>query len=312
MDNRKPFQKPPLTLEDQVSLLKDRGLLIDNDDDAVRLLSNVNYYHLEGYWYPFYDKEKEAHVFYENIHLDQIISHYEFDRELKSIVFSGISRIEVAFRTQFAYWIAMEYGAFPFKKENFNFRSESEWAKSYQRLVGDVDQSKEEFVAHFKEIYKEELPPIWMMVELMSLGELSVWYDKHLKESLKKKIAKHFGVSEKIFTSWIRTIALVRNTCAHQARLWNRIFTISLMTPQKLEDQKYTELFAAADENASHKRLYNILLIIAYLLAKIDETEQSCSILKEIDKLIKRHYINSKRIGIPESVSLDTIEIKFH
>ena len=42
----------------------------------------------------------------------------------------------------------MEYGAFPFKKENFNFRSESEWANSYQRLMGDVDQSKEEFVAH--------------------------------------------------------------------------------------------------------------------------------------------------------------------
>lgn len=272
----------------------------------------MNYYHLEGYWYPFYDKEKETHVFYEDIHLDQIVRHYEFDRELKSIVFSGLSRIEVAFRTQFAYWIAMEYGAFPFKKENFNFRSELEWANSYQRLMGDVDQSKEEFVAHFKETYKEELPPVWMMVELMSLGELSVWYDKHLKESLKKKIAKHFGVPAKIFTSWIRTIALVRNTCAHQARLWNRIFTISLMAPQKLEDQKYTELFAAADENASHKRLYNILLSIAYLLAKIDETEQSCNILKETAKLIKRYSINSKRIGIPESVNLDAIEITLH
>lgn len=150
------------------------------------------------------------------------------------------------------------------------------------------------------------------MVELMSLGELSVWYDKHLKESLKKKIDKHFGVSAKIFTSWIRTIALVRNTCAHQARLWNRIFTISLMAPQKLEDQKYTELFTVADENASHKRLYSILLIIAYLLAKIDEAEQSCSILKEIDKIIKKYFINSKRLGIPESVSLGAIEIRFH
>ena len=91
-------------------------MLIDNDD-AVRLLSNVNYYHLEGYWYPFYDKEKETHVFYEDIHLDQIVRHYEFDRELRSIVFSGLSRIEVAFRTQFAYWIAMEYGAFPFRRK---------------------------------------------------------------------------------------------------------------------------------------------------------------------------------------------------
>ena len=77
IDNRKPFQKPPLTLEGQVSLLKDRGLLIDDDDAAIRLLSNVNYYHLEGYWYPFYDKE--IHVFHEDIHLDQIVSHYEFD-----------------------------------------------------------------------------------------------------------------------------------------------------------------------------------------------------------------------------------------
>ena len=48
IDNRKPFQKPPLTLEGQVSLLKDRGFLIDDDDAAIRLLSNVNYYHLEG------------------------------------------------------------------------------------------------------------------------------------------------------------------------------------------------------------------------------------------------------------------------
>lgn len=77
IDNRKPFQKPPLTLEGQVSLLKDRGLLIDDDDAAIRLLSNVNYYHLEGYWYPFYDKE--THIFHEDIHLDQIVSHYEFD-----------------------------------------------------------------------------------------------------------------------------------------------------------------------------------------------------------------------------------------
>ena len=84
------------------------------------------------------------------------------------------------------------------------------------------------------------------------------------------------------------------------------------MAPQKLEDQKYTELFAAADENASHKRLYNILLSIAYLLAKIDETEQSCNILKETAKLIKRYSINSKRIGIPESVNLDAIEITLH
>ena len=96
---------PPLTFEGQVGLLKDRGLLIDDDDAAIRLLSNVNYYHLEGYWYPFYNKEKETHVFYEDIHLDQIVRHYEFDRELKSIVFSGLSKIEVAFRTQFAYWI---------------------------------------------------------------------------------------------------------------------------------------------------------------------------------------------------------------
>ena len=77
MDNRIPFQKPPLTLEGQVSLLKDRGLLIDDDDAAIRLLSNVNDDHLEGYWYPLYDKE--TRVFHEDIHLDQIVSHYEFD-----------------------------------------------------------------------------------------------------------------------------------------------------------------------------------------------------------------------------------------
>lgn len=45
---------------------------------------NVNYYHLEGYWYPFYDKSKQDHFFYDDVHLSQIVRHFEFDNSLRN------------------------------------------------------------------------------------------------------------------------------------------------------------------------------------------------------------------------------------
>ena len=50
MSVKKTFDKPALTIEQQIELLVSRGLYIDDTSLAHKVLSNVNYYHLEGYW----------------------------------------------------------------------------------------------------------------------------------------------------------------------------------------------------------------------------------------------------------------------
>ena len=53
MTSKKKFNKPVLTIDQQINLLESRGLHIEDRAVAYKVLSNVNYYHLEGYWYSF-------------------------------------------------------------------------------------------------------------------------------------------------------------------------------------------------------------------------------------------------------------------
>lgn len=46
------YNKPYLTFEDQLELLKSRGLEVTNDSVALEYLRRLGYYRLSGYWYP--------------------------------------------------------------------------------------------------------------------------------------------------------------------------------------------------------------------------------------------------------------------
>ncbi|MFM7457429.1 MAG: hypothetical protein ACKO3R_02030 [bacterium] len=60
MNSKKPFEKKALTYEQQLELLKGKGLLIDlKDNDAKLLMQHRNYYRLSAYWFDQYkDTEK--------------------------------------------------------------------------------------------------------------------------------------------------------------------------------------------------------------------------------------------------------------
>lgn len=49
------LSKPPLSIEEQLSLLKQRRMIISNDLFAKDCLKNIGYYRLSGYWYKFQD-----------------------------------------------------------------------------------------------------------------------------------------------------------------------------------------------------------------------------------------------------------------
>jgi hypothetical protein len=46
------YNKPLLTFEDQLELLKSRGLEVANDTLALEYLHRFGYYRFSGYWYP--------------------------------------------------------------------------------------------------------------------------------------------------------------------------------------------------------------------------------------------------------------------
>lgn len=111
------FKKPWLSFEDQVKLLKNRGLLFDsefNDKKVEYLLSTVGYYRLSGYWYIFQnkstcdntDKSLDKNYFEPETTFRKVWDLYTFDEQLRLIVLRAISHLEIYMRTQLAYCLS--------------------------------------------------------------------------------------------------------------------------------------------------------------------------------------------------------------
>jgi Abortive infection bacteriophage resistance protein len=69
------FTKPAKTFQEQLNLLIDRGLIVSDQDKALRLLSHLNYYRLEAYWLP-YEVSRNPHTFFEGTTFEAIADHY--------------------------------------------------------------------------------------------------------------------------------------------------------------------------------------------------------------------------------------------
>ena len=89
---RTQYTKKALAAPEQVNLLKSRGLIIADEKNAVHTLNHINYYRLSAYIYPLL-KDKENHIFKENVSFQNIIDLYNFDRELRLLFLDAIERI---------------------------------------------------------------------------------------------------------------------------------------------------------------------------------------------------------------------------
>ena len=81
---KKEYDKEPLSFSDQVSLLKSRGLKIENAGKAEQYLQAISYYRLSAYFLPY---QKIKDTFDKGVTFKQIIDTYSFDRELRLLIF---------------------------------------------------------------------------------------------------------------------------------------------------------------------------------------------------------------------------------
>ncbi|MBZ0148013.1 MAG: Abi family protein [Pseudorhodoplanes sp.] len=76
---------------------------------------------------------------------------------------------------------------------------------------------------HFYTHYREPYPPCWMIFEAISFGVVSHVY-KRSKGDLRTPVAAQFGLHHDILESWLHSLIVARNVCAHSGRTWNRRF----------------------------------------------------------------------------------------
>ncbi|PNK59661.1 Abi family protein [Psychrobacter sp. FDAARGOS_221] len=259
--------KPWQSFEKQIALLENRGMIFEDKTDAIHILSQVNYYRLSGYWYPFRQliNNTRENNFYKDTKFTDVLNIYNFDKKLRMLCLEALEVIEMSVRTNIAYNFGRISPVAHLDKNNFDqkfVQGESKqinyesWLKKYKYQIRRSNKSP--FIKHHIATY-EDLP-IWVGVEVMDFGSLSVLYSG-LKGRQKKQISQSYGVDNpNVFGSWLKSLNYIRNICAHHARLWN----INIDVVAKV-DSRFLGL-----SSADNKRLFFYLIMMKHLLAVIE------------------------------------------
>ena len=101
------YSKTALTIDEQIAQLEARGLVIVNKAFASHCLQSMSYYRLAGYWWPM-QKDAVNHSFKDGSTFEDVIFLYDFDRELRILLFDVIERIEIGLRTKMIYHLSHE------------------------------------------------------------------------------------------------------------------------------------------------------------------------------------------------------------
>lgn len=271
------YTKRPLSIHQQAERLRTRGLLIDDEQLAEQYLSNISYYRLRAYTYPFQnntDFSNYHHFISDDIHFSDIIDLYCFDRRLRSLMFNAIEKIEIAVRAK----IVQTYSEFSKNSHWFNDRNlykhkditdrNGQPTTAYDLLMKEIEseikRSNEDFIKHYYNKYDNPpTPPAWMTLEVLSLGTLSKLYQLLKKSTQKKSIAKQFGLNDdRVFANWLHAIAVWRNCCAHHSRVWNRRCIINLQIPTNT-DYPFPDKRTLKDLHPN--KVFTVLCCIKYI-----------------------------------------------
>nr|WP_301537964.1 Abi family protein [Arthrobacter sp. PAMC 25486] len=201
---------------------------------ARRYLRHIGYYRLSPYMIPF-QIGRPDHVFRDGTTFDDVLGLYVFDRALRLLVMDALERVEVAVRAALTDHMSTTYGDSHWYLDASHFRDRSKHDRllriiretSDARLTGqpeseDGSLNHRSALEHYLTTYRSpELPPSWLMVETLTLGQLDNMITNLSRRSDKTAVATSIGLTAPVMESWLRTYVRVRNVCAHHGRLWN-------------------------------------------------------------------------------------------
>lgn len=317
----RPFDKPALSVEQQLELLKQRGLQVANDDRAMRFLEVVTLFRLSPYMRPFQQQGPE-HTFKPGSTLKAVVDIYRFDGSLRRISMDAIERVEVAMRATISNHMCPKYGpdwiadasVFSSSYSHDNLlrplrdqlnRERNKLGREIDRIkkssqVDEVQQqrienrTRDNYFRFYGSTYAHpELPPAWAVLEELSLGTVSTLFNAIGKSVDKKAIASRFNLPFEVLASWLHTLTFIRNCCAHHSRLWNRELSIRPSLPKE-----WIVPNAPSDWPQPKQRLYIVLTMLAYLTDLISPDGQWKLRLAEIMDQQEPGYL--RLMGFPD------------
>lgn len=229
------------TFNQQLTILRNRGVVVPTNGKPKRFLEQENYYNvINGYKDLFLVKDSnnlpvEPELYQEGTHFNELKALFLFDRELRILLLKYLLIFENSIKTTVAYEFSKKY---PRKNAYLDIANfvDNDPKKVLQQIsiltktIHDkVDRTGA--IKHYIEEHGEV--PLWVLVNFLTMGNIANFYNI-LTDSTKNIIAKFytdkyrtqnkdntFRLSSEDLSACLKVTNLVRNICAHDERLYN-------------------------------------------------------------------------------------------
>lgn len=195
--------RPFKDLDQQIGILREKGMLIENDDYAKSVLSKMGYYTLiNGYKGLFLRKNDQGsivvpHQYINETKIEDIVALYKFDRKLRAILYNGLLSYETMLNSELAYRFSEMFPAAYSYLDINNFKHDANNTvrvlKTISSLTTKIEQEAhkrgDNAIKHY--INSHTCIPLWVVTEFMTFGDLNYFY-LNCKDELKQKIAHDF------------------------------------------------------------------------------------------------------------------------
>ena len=270
--------KSATTIEQQLDLLKSRGLAFSDIEKAKEILLDVGYYRLGFYLFPFEksypDLHDRTHEYIEGASFEDAVNLYYFDFDLRLLLMRYLNRIEIAFRTSLIYNLSNKYNTTPIWFVSPSVVSRT-YARDFERKVYTSDFKRNPVIhRHHQKNPNDRFAPSWKTLEFMTFGAVMKLYEQLKEREDKIFIAHKFGIRQVVtFESYMHTIRQVRNACAHGLLLYD------LKLPQGIRRGP------AANAPSERYNLVGALRVIKYVMGQVSSNRAS-----ELSESIKSLY----------------------
>ena len=292
----KSYPKAVLSLPDLLADLQSKGMTISDISQATTIIEKIGYYRFRGYAFHLIDSS--TGMFYPGTCFDDVLQLYMFNSELTTLLFSMSGKIEVALRARLCESL-LAFGDPLIYLDSSIFKDKEKHWKNLSSLCNEINRSNEVFILH-NYINHDGQIPIWAAVEVMSFGCLSKFISNLITgpNTPYSKLVKYYtyrtlkgneaAPSMDMFSSWIHSVVVLRNMCAHNSRIYNRSINkkpMIITSDQQIPPPQYFGL-------------YQILLSMKYLRPAKNDWNLFVS---DFDALLNKFssYVDLSKLHLP-------------
>lgn len=293
-------------LDEQIEILKSRGLEVEDYEEAKDILFRENYFFISGYRHLFTDQEKDR--FIAGTTFDELYGMFVFDRNVRNIMFKYILIVENNIKSIISYELSKKYG---FKDKDYlnpkNFTQDSMKVRQVKDITSKmrrqirINGMQHSATMHYLNNYG--YIPMWILVKVLSFGIVSELYSI-LKYEDQLDIANFYDVDVETLSIYLSILANFRNLCAHEDIVYDH------KTQRMIPDTRYHALLNIQMEKDEYlygkNDLFAIVIIMKRMLTEEEFHDFTFEIGYEIDILdgkVDVVPLNSilHKIGFPEN-----------